>query len=124
MEKMKSKDVKGKKTLAEAVNKTKCGDKKCNFHGGLKTHGKIFEGKVIRKFQKRITIEFERMIYVRKYERYTKTKTKIHVRLPDCMRENINIGDLVKVQACRPLSKIIHFIFIEKINEKERNREK
>jgi len=121
---MKSKDVKGKKILAEAGNKIKCGDKKCNFHGGLKTHGKIFEGRVIRKFPKRITIEFERMIYVRKYERYTKTKTKIHARLPDCINDHVDIGDLVRVRACRPLSKIIHFIFIEKINEKEKNRKK
>ena len=34
----------------------------------LNPRGKIFEGKVIRKFPKRITIEFERMIYVKKYE--------------------------------------------------------
>ncbi|MBU1129409.1 MAG: 30S ribosomal protein S17, partial [Nanoarchaeota archaeon] len=27
----------------------------------------------------------------------------------------INIGDLIKVQECRPLSKIIHFMVIEKI---------
>ena len=113
---MKSKDVKVKKVVAETGNKIKCDDKKCNIHGNLKTHGKIFEGKVIRKFSKRITIEFERMIYIRKYERYTKAKTKIHARLPDCISEKINIGDSVRVQACRPLSKIIHFIFIEKVN--------
>ena len=121
MKKMKSKDVKVKKVVAETGNKIKSVDKKCNIHGNLKTHGKIFEGKVIRKFSKRITIEFERMIYVRKYERYTKTKTKIHARLPDCISEKINIGDSVRVQECRPLSKIIHFIFIEKVNgEKKR----
>jgi len=113
---MKSKDVKGKKIVERTGNKIKCVDKKCNVHGNLKTHGKIFEGKVIRKFSKRIAIEFERMIYIRKYERYTKTKTKIHARLPDCMSEKINIGDLVRIQECRPLSKIIHFIFIEKVN--------
>jgi len=55
------------------------------------------------------------MIYVRKYERYAKSKTKIHVRLPVCIEKNIQIGDLIKVQECRPLSKIIHFVFIEKI---------
>ena len=103
--------------LAEAVKDKECRDIKCNIHGNLKTRGRIFEGRVIRKFPKRITIEFERMIYIRKYERYAKNKTKIHARLPDCMRDEINVGDLVKVRECRPLSKIIHFAVIEKINE-------
>ena len=57
------------------------------------------------------------MVYVRKYERYTKTKTKIHARLPEAMEKTVNIGDLIKVQECRPLSKIIHFIVIEKIKD-------
>ncbi len=102
-----------------AVQIKKCDDKDCPIHGNLKSRGRTFEGKVIRKFHKRITIEFERMVYVRKYERYSKSKTKIHARLPVCMEEGINIGDLVKVKECRPLSKIIHFVVIEKIKDKE-----
>lgn len=92
-----------------------CNDRLCHVHGNLKTRGKIFEGKVIRKFPKRITIEFERMIYVRKYERYAKKRTKIHARLPDCMADNVQIGDFVRIMECRPLSKIIHFVVIDKI---------
>ena len=123
MKKIEGKVEKGKAILAESVKNSECMDKKCNVHGNLKTRGRIFEGKIIKKFSKRITIEFERMIYIRKYERYTKTKTKIHARLPDCISEKINIGDFVKIQECRPLSKIIHFIVIEKINE-EKTKEK
>ncbi len=81
----------------------------------IKTRGKIFEGTVVKKFPKRIVIEFQRMVYVRKYERYKKTRTKIHARLPEEIEKEINIGDLIKVQECRPLSKIIHFMVIEKI---------
>ena len=92
-----------------------CDDKNCHVHGNLKTRGRVFEGRVIRKFHKRITIEFERMTYIRKYERYKKSKTKIHARLPVCMEDEIHIGDLIKVQECRPLSKMIHFVVIEKI---------
>ncbi len=92
-----------------------CEDKNCSAHGSLKVRGRTFKGIVIRKFNKRITIEFERMIYVKKFERYAKSKTKIHARLPDCMKNLVQIGDLVKVQECRPLSKIIHFVFVEKI---------
>jgi small subunit ribosomal protein S17 len=83
------------------------------------TRGKVFQGTVIKKFPKRVVIEFERMIYVKKYERYTKTKTKIHARLPEIMEKEINLGDLIKVQECRPLSKIIHFMVIEKIKDAE-----
>jgi small subunit ribosomal protein S17 len=94
-------------------------DRDCPVHGNLRARGRIFEGKVIKKFPKRITIEFERMVYVRKYERYSKSRTKIHARLPDCMEKDINIGDLIKIQECRPLSKIIHFVVIGKIKSAE-----
>jgi small subunit ribosomal protein S17 len=96
-----------------------CNDKKCHVHGNLKTRGRIFEGRVTKKFKNRVVIEFERMIYSRKYERYFKARTKIHARLPSCMENEIQIGDLIKIQECRPLSKIIHFAVIKKIKGKE-----
>ena len=99
--------------------KNTCNDIKCPFHGSLKLRGRIFKGKVISKFPKRVCIEFERTVYIAKYERYIKTKTKIHARLPDCLEENIQIGDYIAVKECRPLSKIIHFVVIEKIRGKE-----
>ena len=89
--------------------------KDCPFHGNLKVRGRTFEGKVTRKFSKRIAIELERMVYVRKYERYKKSRIKIHARLPECMEKEINVGDFVRIQECRPLSKIIHFVVVEKI---------
>ena len=95
-----------------------CGDRNCHIHGNLKVRGRVFEGRVVRKLHKRIAIEFERMIYVRKYERYAKSKVRIHARLPGCMEELIHVGDLIKVKECRPLSKIIHFVVISKIKDK------
>ena len=118
MEKNKEKNRKQETKIAEAV----CNDRNCHVHGNLKTRGKVFEGKVIKKFPKRIAIEFERMVYVKKYERYSKSKTKIHARLPDCMSDKIQVGDLIKIRECRPLSKIIHFIVIEKIKDKEEKK--
>jgi len=81
------------------------------------TRGRIFEGKVIRKFPKRITIEFERTIPLPKYERFLKKRTRIHARLPEGL--NVNLGDLVRIQECRPLSKIIHFMVIEIVKKSE-----
>lgn len=79
----------------------------------IRARGRIFEGAVTKKFPKRVVIEFERTVYVRKYERYYKKKTKLHARLPDDIE--VEIGDYIKIQECRPLSKIIHFIVIGKI---------
>jgi small subunit ribosomal protein S17 len=115
MKKVERKVVKNEK---KEIVSTKCNDKKCHIHGNLKVRGRIFEGVVIKKFQKRVVIEFERMIYVKKYERYSKSKTKIHAKLTDCMEKEINLGDLVRVQECRPLSKIIHFVVTKKIKDK------
>ena len=100
------------------VAETICDDRNCHVHGSLKTRGKIFEGHVIKKFPKRITIEFERMVYVKKYERYSKSRTKIHARLPDCMADKIQVGDFIRIRECRPLSKIIHFIVLGKVAPK------
>jgi len=110
---------KEKAKIAGANKMQDCKDKNCHIHGNLKFRGRTFKGTVIKKFHKRIVIEFERMTYVRKYERYTKSKTKIHARLPVCMEKEINIGDYIKVQECRPLSKIIHFVVVEKIKDAE-----
>ena len=115
---MKKKEEKMKKGKVEAViAEAVCADKDCPKHGNLKVRGRVFEGKVIRKFHKRVAIEFERMIYVRKYERYFKSRTKLHARLPICMEKEINLGDLIKIQECRPLSKIIHFVVVKKIKD-------
>ncbi len=116
-EKIEEKVVKNSEIVRDS-----CNDPRCHIHGKLKVRGRVFKGKVIKKSQKRVAIEFERMIYIKKYERYAKSKTKIHARLPDCMEKSINIGDLIKIQECRPLSKIIHFVVIEKIKSAEEGK--
>ena len=86
----------------------------------VRTRGRIFKGIVIKRFPTRVVIEFERIVHVPKYERYYKKKTRLHSRLPKDL--DINIGDYIKVQECRPLSKIINSIVIEKIKSKENTR--
>ena len=77
------------------------------------TRGRIFQGKVVRRFPRRITIEWERTLYIPKYERFLKKKSRLHARISD--NADVKLGDLVKVQECRPLSKITKFMFIEKV---------
>jgi ribosomal protein S17 len=75
--------------------------------------GRVFEGTVTKKFPTRVVIEAERTVYVHKYERFYKKIMRVHARLPAGM--NIEVGDYVKVQETRPLSKIIHAIVIGKV---------
>jgi small subunit ribosomal protein S17 len=114
----KEKTEKPKKEITK-VEEHSCTDIDCHVHGSLKARGRSFEGTVVSKFHKRVAIEFERMVYMKKYERYSKSKTKIHVRLPVCMENQIHLGDVIKVQECRPLSKIIHFVVVKKIKSAE-----
>ncbi len=93
--------------------KTKCGDKKCPIHGNLKTKKSSFVGTVISdKMQKNATIAFDRIIKIPKYERYDKKRTKIKVHNPPCI--NARKGDLVKAVECRPISKTINYVIVEK----------
>ena len=86
------------------------------------TRGRIFYGNVIKKFPNRIVIEFDRSVYITKYERFMKKKTKLHARIPQGME--VEVGDYVKVQECRPLSKIIHFIALEVVKGESDVQEK
>nr|AJS12809.1 30S ribosomal protein S17P [uncultured archaeon] len=83
--------------------------------------GRKFQGTVIRKFEGRVTIEFERTRFIQKYERYIKTKTKMHARLPEKLKNEIALGDYIQIQECRPLSKILHHIVINKIRDGDKN---
>ena len=85
------------------------------------THGRIFEGFVTKKFPTRVVVEFERTVYVPKYQRFTKKKTRLHARLNPAI--SVVVGDYVRVQECRPLSKIIHSIVIEKVRSAEQKTE-
>ena len=85
----------------------------------ISVRGRTFEGFVTKKFPKRVVVEFERTVFVQKYERFYKKKTRLHARLPDSMANEINIGDYIRLRETRPLSKIIHFIVLGKVEKKE-----
>jgi len=108
-----------KKTTKTDV-KVECKDRLCPKHGDrkLKMRGRTFEGIVIKKLPGRVTIQFERMLKIPKYERYEKRKTKIHARLPDCMGDDVAVGDLIQIAETRPISKMIHAVVSKVIQGK------
>jgi len=98
--------------MVEKTDKKQMKEKKL-----VATRGRVFQGEVIKKFDTRVVIEFERTVRIAKYERYAKKKTRIHAKLPENME--VELGDFVKVRECRPLSKIIHFMVTEVRRKKE-----
>jgi len=104
---------KGNKIKTKEAEK-KCEDLRCPFHGTLSVRGRTFVGKVISaKMYKTVTVEFDRINYIQKYERYEKRRTRIKAHNPECI--NAKEGDIVKIKECRPLSKTKKFVVIEVI---------
>lgn len=100
-----------------------CDDKNCPIHGSLSCRGRILKGAVVSaKMHKTAKIEFERRIYIPKFERYAKKLTRVKAHNPPCI--NAKEGEIVKLQECRPLSKTKHFVIIEKVGLEKGFKEK
>ena len=118
-------------TKAEARNigivleqpKNKCHDKNCPFHGNLTVRGRQFTGTIIStKMRKTAVVEFSRLHFLNKYERYEKRRTKLKVHNPECI--SAKDGNIVKVMECRPLSKTKNFVIIQSIGQEKGFKEK
>lgn len=92
----------------------RCEDRDCPFHGSLPIRGQIITGIVVsNKMQGSISVKKEFMHYVKKYERYEKRTSSYLAHCPPCI--NLKEGDNVRIAECRPLSKTISFVVIEKL---------
>ena len=97
--------------------KKNCSDKNCHFHGKLPIRGRILEGIVINdKMDKTIIVRRDYMNYVKKLKRYERRHSRIPAHSPPCIAAKK--GDLVKIAECRPLSKTVSFVVIEKMEER------
>ena len=104
------------KTKTKSKEEVECKDKKCPFHSNVSLRGRTFVGKVIaNKMQGTVRVEWQRKINVPKYERFEERRSRIIAHVPSCM--NIKLDDKVKITECRPLSKTIKFVVVEKLNE-------
>ena len=92
-----------------------CVDKHCPFHGTIGLHGRVFEGKVIKKnTHKTVNVEWERISYLSKFERYSKSRSRVKAHNPACIEAEI--GDMVTIAETRPISKTKKFI-VMKVNK-------
>jgi len=91
-----------------------CSDRNCPFHGNLPVRGQIITGIVAtKKMEHSIVVKREFMHLVPKYERYERRTSMYPAHLPPCM--DVEEGDRVRIGECRPLSKSISFVAIEKL---------
>ncbi|KAK7805463.1 hypothetical protein U0070_017746, partial [Myodes glareolus] len=93
----------GFKTPKEAIEGP-CIDKKCLFTGNTSIQGRILSGVVTNtKMQRTTFIHWDYLHYIRKYNRFEKCHKYMSVHLSPCFRD-VQIGDIVTVGECRPLS--------------------
>lgn len=89
-----------------------CTDTQCPFHGTLPVRGQTIDGQIISsKMERSVVVQREYLRYIAKYERFEKRTSKYTAHLPPCLPAQV--GDLVTIMECRPLSKTKNFVVIE-----------
>lgn len=97
--------------------KKSCNDRNCPFHGSLSIRGRIFEGAVVTaKMDKTVIVKRDYLLYIPKYRRYERRHSRIPSHNPPCI--DVKEGDHVKIVECRPVSKTVSFVVVEKLEEK------
>ena len=90
-----------------------CEDPECPFHGTLSVRGRVLEGIVVKdRMRRTVVIRRDYHQYVPKYLRYERRHSHIAVHNPPCL--DAKVGEKVKIVECRPLSKSVSFVVIEK----------
>jgi len=93
-----------------------CNDKYCPFHGSTRIRGKITQGVVVNKKSKNtVVIRQDYVKFVKKYQRYERRNSRLSCHLPECIKNDIEVGDLVRVGESRKISKTKAFIVLDKI---------
>ncbi|MEK6924233.1 MAG: 30S ribosomal protein S17 [Candidatus Micrarchaeota archaeon] len=70
----------------------------------ITTRGATFQGKVVSvKARKTAVIARDYVRKVPKFERFEKRKSKVHAHVPDGLA--VSLGDVVRVEECRKISK-------------------
>ena len=104
-------------SLAFKKPKKTCNDRNCPFHGDLSIRGRVLEGVVVSaKMDKTVTVKRDYLNYVPKFKRYERRHSRIACHNPPCI--NAKEENRVKIAECRPISKAVSFVVVEKLEEK------
>ena len=98
--------------VTEPKNKPLKTDTKNPFNGTLSIRGKVFEGIVVsQKAKNTVTIEKDLPTYLTKFNRYARSKSRIHAHVPSNLE--VKEGDRVLAAECKPLAKSVSFVVVE-----------
>ena len=88
-----------------------CEDRNCPWHGHLPVRGRVFECVVVSSHAHSTAIVERRYnLFIQKYQRYERRKSRITAHNPPCMQAKK--GESVVIAECRPLAKTKHFVIV------------
>ncbi|MFB6136435.1 MAG: 30S ribosomal protein S17 [Halobacteriaceae archaeon] len=91
-----------------------CTDDNCPFHGSLSVRGQFIEGEVASTdMEKTVVVEREYDVFVPKYDRYMKRRSRVPAHAPECL--DLATGDQVRIVQTRPLSKTKSHVVVENL---------
>lgn len=97
--------------------KKTCEDANCPFHGELAVRGHVLQGIVVSsKMDKTVVVNRDYLQYVPKYMKYERRRSRISSHNPPCI--DAKEGDRVTIAECRPLSKTVSFVVVERLEGK------
>jgi small subunit ribosomal protein S17 len=95
-----------------------CEDRNCPFHGTLSIRGRVLEGIVhTAKMDKTVIVDREFLQFSSKFVRYERRHGHVPSHNPPCIY--VTEGDRVKIAECRPISKSVSFVVVEKLGEEK-----
>jgi len=97
--------------------KKSCADRNCPFHGTLAIRGRVLDGIVVSsKMDKTVVVQREYLQFASKYVRYERRHSRIPSHIPPCL--DVKEGEKVRIAECKPLSKTVSFVVVEKLEAK------
>jgi small subunit ribosomal protein S17 len=104
-------------SLAFKKPRKSCDDSNCPFHGTLPVRGRVLDGIVVSaKMDKTVVVEREYLQFSPKFVRYERRRSHIPSHNPPCL--DVKEGERVKIAECRPLSKTVAFVVVERMESK------
>jgi len=98
--------------------KKTCTDQNCPFHGTLAIRGRILDGTVhSSKMDKTVVVDRKFLQFSSKFVRYERRHGHIPSHNPPCL--DVKEGDKVRIAECRPISKTVSFVVVEKLGEEK-----
>jgi len=96
--------------------KKTCDDRDCPFHGEISVRGRVLDATVVSaKMDKTIVVEHNYLHFVPKFRRYEKRRSRISSHISPCI--NVKEGNRVRIAECRPISKTVSFVVVEKLED-------